>query len=119
MDIYKQNIIDHYKNPRNKFTMKDANLIVEEINTLCGDKIKFYLKIENEIIKDISFSGEGCAISQATASMLTEILKGEKISKLKKINFVFIKKLLGIEINPARSKCALLSVEALKKINNK
>lgn len=119
MDIYKENIIDHYKNPRNKYVIKDPTHIVEEENLLCGDRIKFYLKTnQKNIIEEISFTGEGCAISQATASMLTEILKGKKISFIKRIDFNFIKNLLGVEINPARSKCALLAPAALKKIKD-
>ena len=120
MDLYKQNIIDHYKYPRNKKVLDLYDVKVEEYNTLCGDKVAFYILLDKKKtkIKDISFTGEGCAISQATASMLTEILKGAKLSELKKLDFDFIKRLLGVEINPARSKCALLAVTALQKLLN-
>lgn len=119
MDIYKENIINHYKNPRNKGNLEDADCVVHEINTLCGDALKFYLKFDEkkEKIIDIKFEGEGCAISQATASMLTEEIKGMTLEELKKkVNKDFILDLLGVEINPARLKCALLSLECLKKV---
>jgi len=122
MDIYKENIIDHYKNPRNKGSIEDADYIEHEVNTLCGDALKFYFKLDEkkERIIDVKFEGEGCAISQATASMLTEEIKGMSLAELKeKAKKDFILDLLGVEINPARLKCALLSLECVKKIYNK
>lgn len=117
MDIYKQNIIDHFKNPRNKGKLDDADVIVYEVNALCGDALKFYFKFDkNGRVSDIKFEGEGCALSQSTASMLTEELKGMSIEEIKKIDKKFITDLLGIEINPARIKCAMLSVECFKKL---
>lgn len=119
MDIYKQNIIDHYKHPKNKGVIENPDYIVHEVNTLCGDALKFYIKLDEnkEKIVDIKFEGEGCAISQSSASMVTEEIKGLSIKELKDIlNKEFILELLGVEINPARLKCALLSLECLKKI---
>ncbi len=117
MDIYKQNIIDHYKNPRNKGKLDDADIIVYEVNTLCGDALKFYFKLDAEgKIKKVSFEGEGCALSQATASMLTEELVGMHIDQVKNLDYSFIRELIGIEVNPTRLKCVMLSVECLRKI---
>ncbi len=117
MDIYKQNIIDHYKNPRNKGKLDDADIIVYEVNTLCGDALKFYFKLNSKgQIQKLSFEGEGCALSQATASMLTEELVGMHVDQVKKLDYEFIKKLIGIEVNPTRLKCVMLSIECLRKI---
>lgn len=117
MDIYKQNIIDHYKNPRNKGKIDNADIIVYEVNTFCGDALKFYFKFDDKgRVSEVKFEGEGCAISQSTASMLTEELKGMSINEIKNIDQNFIIDLLGIEISPARMKCAMLSVECFKKL---
>lgn len=119
MNLYQQNIIDHYKNPRNRGEIENADFVVYEVNTLCGDGLKFFIKLDNkkEKVEDVKFEGEGCAISQASASMLTEELKGMSLEEVKKnINKDFILEMLGVEINPARLKCALLSLECVKKI---
>lgn len=118
MDIYKENIIDHYKKPRNKGVIENADYIVYEVNTLCGDALKFYFKLNKDTNKviEVKFEGEGCAISQATASMLTEETLGMSLEEIKKIDQRFILDLLGIEVNPARMKCAMLSVECFKKL---
>lgn len=118
MDLYQQNIIDHYKNPRNTGKITEADWVLHEVNTLCGDALKFYVKLDQSKtkIESIKFEGEGCAISQASASMLTEELIGLTINELKtKLNQDFIKELLGIEISPSRMKCATLCIECLRK----
>lgn len=118
-NIYQQNIIDHYKHPRNNGKIEDADYIVYEVNTLCGDGLKFYFKLDDkkECIVKIKFEGEGCAISQASASMLTEELVGMTVNEMKEtVTKDFIMELLGVEVNPARLKCALLSLECIKKI---
>ncbi|MFA6305151.1 MAG: SUF system NifU family Fe-S cluster assembly protein [Candidatus Gracilibacteria bacterium] len=122
-DIYSEIILDHYKNPHNKGHLKNATHKAEEDNPLCGDRIKIYIKISDkktctakatQIIEDISFEGEGCAISQAAASMLTEFLKGKKVAQAKKITPEQVYALLKIEISPTRSKCALLAAKTIK-----
>ena len=121
LDIYRQNIIDHYKHPRNSGVIDNADFIVYEVNTLCGDGLKFFIKLDEkkESIVEVKFEGEGCAISQASASMLTEELVGMKLEDVKTtITKEFILEMLGIEVNPARLKCALLSMECVKKITN-
>lgn len=119
MDVYRQNIIDHYKKPRNSGSIDNADFIVHEVNTLCGDGVKFFIKFDEskKVIEDIKFQAEGCAISIASSSMLSEELKGKTLDEAKEmLNIEFIKELLGIEMNPARLKCALLCTEALKKV---
>lgn len=113
-DMYREEILDHYKNPRNKGELKTETVSHKELNTLCGDEIKIMLKIKSEKIEDIKFLGNGCAISQASISMLTEKVKGMNLSDAKKLKKEELLKLLGIPISPVRMKCALLSLDTLK-----
>ncbi|MFH1770415.1 MAG: Fe-S cluster assembly sulfur transfer protein SufU [archaeon] len=113
-DMYREEILDHYKNPRNKGKLKTETVSHKEINPLCGDEIKIMLKIKSDKIEDIGFIGTGCAISQASISMLTEKIKGMKISDVKKIKKEDVLRFLGIPISPVRIKCALLSFDTLK-----
>lgn len=113
-DMYREEIVDHYKNPRNKGELKTETVSHKELNTLCGDEIKIMLKIKSEKIEDIKFLGNGCAISQASISMLTEKVKGMNLSDAKKLKKEELLKLLGIPISPVRMKCALLSLDTLK-----
>ncbi len=116
-DIYSEVILDHYQNPRNKGVINNPSYQVLVVNYLCGDKLNLFIKINSKgIIKDIKFLPSGCAISIATMSMLTEYLKGKHKDELKKINKDFIIKMLGIKLGVNRLKCALLSLEAIKKI---
>ncbi len=114
MDLYAENILDHYKNPRNKGKLKDATVSKEGANPLCGDQITMYLEIRNNRIKKITFDGIGCAISQAAASMLTEELTGKTLDKARKITKEDMLKLLGVDIGPTRLKCALLALSTLQ-----
>lgn len=118
MDLYTQNIIFHGTKSPNKGKIDDAEYVGYEVNTLCGDSIKLYLKAENDKIVDAKFEGSGCSISQASVSMLTEELRGMTLDEAKNIDEKFIHELLGVEINPAREKCALLSLKTLKKALN-
>lgn len=114
MDLYAENILDHYKNPRNKGKLKAPALSKEGANPLCGDQITLYLEIKDNKIKKITFDGIGCAISQAAASMLTEELTGKTLDEAKKITKEDMLKLLGVEIGPTRLKCALLALSTLQ-----
>lgn len=115
-DIYTQNIIFHGTKSPNKGVIENADFVGYEVNTLCGDNLKFYLKIdENKKIIDAKFEGDGCSISQASASLLIEELRDMSIDEAKNLDELFIHELLGIEINPAREKCATLSLKTLKK----
>ena len=115
MDLYKEYILDHCQNPRNFGKIKDADSSVELSNPLCGDKIKVCLKFEKDKVKKISFEGVGCVISLASASILTESLKGRKKDEILSFQKDFVLKLLKIPLGPNRLKCALLPLEAIQK----
>ena len=112
--FYREYILDHYKNPRNFGRLEHPDISHEEDNPLCGDVIGMDFKIEDGVIEDIRFHGRGCAISQASASLLTERLKGMALEEAKKIDKADVLGELGIQISPARIKCALLSLKVLK-----
>jgi nitrogen fixation NifU-like protein len=112
--FYREYILDHYKNPRNFGRLENPNITHEEDNPLCGDVVGMDFKVEDGVIEDIRFHGRGCAISQASASLLTERLKGMALEDAKKIDKNDVLGELGIEISPARIKCALLSLKVLK-----
>ena len=113
-ELYKENILDHYKHPHNKRNLAGATFSHREFNPLCGDQIQVYLQIKKKKVQDVSFEGSGCAISQAAASMLTDDIKGKNIEEIKKMGPWDIFNLLGIRISPARSKCALLGLRAVQ-----
>jgi len=115
-EMYQEQILDHYKHPRNRGEMPDADLHARDYNPLCGDDLTIYLKTdERGTITDVKFTGQGCAISQSSASMLTMMLKGKNISEAKGIDPDRIVKMLGIPLSAVRLKCALLSLQVLKK----
>ena len=114
-DMYRELILDHYKNPRNHGTLDPADFSYEDDNPLCGDRIRMDIRIdENNRVKEVAFSGKGCAISQASASLLTEEILGKTLDEVKQINKEQILELLGIPLGPTRLKCALLSLKVLK-----
>jgi len=112
--FYREYILDHYKNPRNYGRLEHPDITHEEDNPLCGDVIGMDFQIKDGVIDDIKFHGRGCAISQASASLLTERLKGMALDEAKKIDKNDVLGELGIDISPARIKCALLSLKVLK-----
>lgn len=116
MDLYQKQIIDHYKNPRNFGKLKGESISSHAENPSCGDSISMNVEFKDGVINNIKFEGEGCAISVASASMLTEKVKGMKITEIADLDFEFIQKMLGIKVNPARKKCAMLPLNVLKKI---
>lgn len=111
-DMYSQNIIEHYNEPRNLGRLKNHTHFAREVNTLCGDEIEMFLNVENNVVRDVGFIGNGCAISQASCSMLTESIKGKSLNEVRKLSKDDIVKMLGIEISPVRLKCALISLSA-------
>ena len=129
-DLYQETILDHSKKPRNFHPMEGANREAEGYNPLCGDKLKLFLKVENDIVKDVSFVGAGCAISTASASLMTESLKGKTREEALKMLDQFhellttdtpvrqdLGKLVvfcGVRDYPARVKCATLAWHTLK-----
>jgi len=117
-EFYREKIIEHYRNPRNYGSIEDAQIKVQEANPLCGDDIELYIKLDEEKrVEDIKFRGRGCALSIASASLMTEHLKGKSIDYLlsftkKDLLDTLCIKTLGL--NPVRIKCALLPYKALK-----
>ena len=113
--LYRDIILEHWKNPQNYGVVQDSDIDVEEYNPYCGDRMRLTLNIEKGRIKDVAFTGEGCAISKASASLFTEEIKGESLADLKKVNGDHILELLGITLTPTRTKCALLVYVTLKR----
>jgi nitrogen fixation NifU-like protein len=118
-DLYRENILDHYKHPHNWSPpapeLEHADLEAHDLNPLCGDELKVQLALGDDgTITDIRFSGHGCAISQAAASMTSDEVRGKNIDDLLKLNRSFVLDLLGIDISATRMKCALLSLKVLK-----
>ena len=112
--FYREYILDHYKNPRNFGRLEAADISHEEYNPLCGDMVGMDFRLRDGVIEDVMFHGRGCAISQASASLLTERLRGMSLEDAKQIGKDDVLEELGIEISPARIKCALLSLKVLK-----
>jgi nitrogen fixation NifU-like protein len=108
-----QNIMDHFHDPENHGVLEDADFKVVEFNPLCGDKIELFVKLNENKIVNIGFIGEGCAISQAAMSMLSEEIKGKSVEEIMSLDKEFVVNMLGIELSPTRLKCALLSLQAV------
>ena len=114
-DFYRENILDHYKHPRHHGQLEPNDFSFEDENPLCGDRIRIDVRLdENQRVKDVAFTGRGCAISQASASMLTESIVGKSLDEVKQLSREDILDLLGIELTPVRLKCAMLSLKVLK-----
>jgi nitrogen fixation NifU-like protein len=114
-DLYRENILEHYKRPHHWGELPDADLEAEDFNPLCGDELKVQLAVgEDGRIADVAFSGHGCAISQASASMASDEVVGMPVDELISLDREFILDLLGIDISATRMKCALLSLKVLK-----
>ena len=112
--FYREYILDHFKNPRNFGRIEHADISHEEHNPLCGDVVGLDFKVDDGVIEDVKFHGRGCAISQASADLLTERIKGMTLEDARKIGKEDMLEELGIDISPARLKCALLSLKVLK-----
>ncbi|KHD84961.1 Fe-S cluster assembly sulfur transfer protein SufU [Heyndrickxia ginsengihumi] len=130
--LYRSVIMDHYKNPRNKGSLDDGNLTVDMNNPTCGDRIHLTMNVENGVVTDAKFTGEGCSISMSSASMMTQIIKGKTIDEAQKLAEIFsemvqgrdydddidlgdIEALQGVSKFPARIKCATLAWKAMEK----
>ncbi len=112
--MYQEQILDHYKNPRNFGKLENASVHHHEKNPLCGDELDLFLVVKDKKVADVKIQAHGCAISTASASMLTEKIKGKNIDELKKMTKEDILDMLGIPISAVRLKCALLSLDTLK-----
>jgi nitrogen fixation NifU-like protein len=114
-DLYREQILEHYKRPQNWGELENADLEFEDNNPLCGDELRVQIRVaEDGTVADLRFSGHGCAISQAAASMASEEVKGMPVDDLVKLEKSFVLDLLGIDISATRMKCALLSLKVLK-----
>ncbi|OGD89189.1 hypothetical protein A2693_02285 [Candidatus Curtissbacteria bacterium RIFCSPHIGHO2_01_FULL_40_12] len=139
MDIYREEILEHWKNPQNFGEIKNADLVIDQINPLCGDQVRFFFRISRTVIarsettkqsknrslrfarddrkiEDVSFTGNGCAISIASASILSEYIKNKSVDVLAKITGEKVLDLIGGSVTPARLKCAFLPLEAIRKV---
>src|SRR5699024_2371284 len=130
--LYRQVIMDHYKNPRNKGEIDGDVLTVDMNNPTCGDRIKLQMQVEDETVKDAKFEGEGCSISMSSASMMTQAIKGKNVDDALQMSEVFSRMMLGEDVDtemelgdiealqgvskfPARIKCATLAWKAMEK----
>lgn len=114
MDIYAEEIISNYEHPHNRGKISNPTAKMHENNPTCGDDLTIYISIEDNKIKDIKFDGTGCAISIASASMLTDIVSKKSVDEVEKMGVNDIIEMLGIDPGPARLKCATLSLRTLK-----
>lgn len=131
--LYRQVIMDHYKNPRNRGNLDNGSVTIDMNNPTCGDRIELHLQIDNGIVHDAKFEGEGCSISMSSASMMTQAIKGKKVEDALKMSSIFSDMMLGEDVEevdfdlgdiealqgvskfPARIKCATLSWKAMEK----
>lgn len=131
-DLYREILLDHNSKPRNFRRLEDANRSADGYNPLCGDKIELYLKVDDQVIADVGFQGSGCAISRASASMLTQSIKGQSVEKAQQIFEAFhrmltepeaeldydtledLESLAGVSEFPTRIKCAVLAWHTLR-----
>ncbi len=132
-NLYRQVIMDHYKNPRNKGSLEGDSLVIDMNNPTCGDRIHLTLQVEDGIVKDAKFDGEGCSISMSSASMMTQTIKDKSVDEAMKLASIFsdmmqgkdydednldlgdIEALQGVNKFPARIKCATLAWKAMEK----
>jgi nitrogen fixation NifU-like protein len=113
-DLYREVILDHYKNPRGKGALANPDAEAEGQNPLCGDEVAISVALDGETIEDVRFQGRGCAISQAATSMLTELVKGRTIAEVAEMPKDELLGEVGIPLTPVRLKCALLGLGVLK-----
>ncbi|HVZ58515.1 MAG TPA: iron-sulfur cluster assembly scaffold protein [Patescibacteria group bacterium] len=117
MSIYRDEILEHYNNPQNFGQPKKFDIVAKQVNPFCGDEIEIYIELESSQVhkvKKIYFFGKGCAISIASASLLTEFVKGKTLKELTDLTQEDMLSLLGVEVSPTRRKCALLAMATLK-----
>lgn len=114
-EIYRENILDHFKNPHNFGKLKNCDINSKDFNPTCGDEVEIFAKVDDNKISEAKFFGKGCAISQASASMLTDKIKNMPIEEAKKLTKEDIINMLGIELGIVRQRCGLLCLKTLQK----
>lgn len=114
-ELYREEIMDHYQNPRNFGKLMDADVSYQDYNPVCGDEVTMQLKMENGTVKEAMFTGKGCAISQAAASMLTENIGGKSAKEIVAMKQDEMLKIIRINPGPVRIKCAMLALRAVQK----
>lgn len=112
--LYREEILEHYRNPQNFGELVQFNQKEKQVNSFCGDEVEIFLRIQNDKVLDISFIGKGCAISIAASSILTEYVKGKDIKVIKKLSEHDMLQLLNVRVSDARKKCALLGFFVLQ-----
>ena len=113
--MYRENIIDHYKHPRNKEELESFDFDFRDSNPTCGDVIEWKAVVDGDKLEELKFQGHGCAISQAAASMLSQLVEGKKLDEVLNMDNEDVFEMLGIELSALRVKCALLGLKALQK----
>jgi nitrogen fixation NifU-like protein len=112
-DLYRDYILEHYRKPHNFGVLESPTASYEGANPLCGDRITMMLGVKDGVVAEVAFTGRGCAISQASASLLTDEIRGKTVEDVEKLTPEDVLDLIGVEISPARLKCALLSLDTL------
>ncbi len=112
--IYREIILEHYRNPSNRGTLDPNDFSYQDVNPLCGDEIRIDVRVKDDHVSEIRFSGRGCAVSQAAASILTEMVEGKSLDEVKAIGREDLLEEIGIPVSPARMKCAMLGLKVLK-----
>jgi nitrogen fixation NifU-like protein len=115
MQMYDTRLMAHFNNPLNKGKMKDYDIVYNLENELCGDDITVYMRMKGDVIDEIKFDGDGCMVSIASASLLTQYVKGKTVEEVTNIGDVMLKTILGADIEPSRLRCATLSLRAIIK----
>lgn len=113
-DLYREYILDHYKHPRNFGELETRDAEFSDTNPLCGDELSVHLRLDGDRVSDVRFHGQGCAISQATASIISDELKGKTVAEIAGLGRRFVADELGIELSPTRLKCGLLSLKIVQ-----
>lgn len=116
MNLYQEEILEHYRHPHHKKRLESPTASFEAVNPLCGDKLGVDVEVEDGVIKDFGFWGDGCAISQASMSMLSDQIVGKQMKEVIRIGENDILNMLGVPIGPNRMKCALLSLKVLEQL---
>ncbi len=114
-DMYREALLEHYRSPKNYGRIARADISYRDFNPVCGDEIEIFIKVKSSRIESIKFTGKGCAISQAAASILTENIKGKKLEEAKKMSNEQMLKMIPVKVSHLRMKCGLLALKAVQK----